>query len=169
MTRDVTKRLTQTAVWTAVSITLAVLGVLLLSTIDNPDGTPWLESSIVAQTLAMLGVIVAALVPSIISTRKDTAEVREQVQNAHKTADGSPLNLRDDLDEKHDTVVEAIKHLTRLVEGVIEDERDGRDNLKALSRRVDANSKAIREVNRKLELPSTTLEIPIVHPPGGTQ
>jgi hypothetical protein len=103
----------------------------------------------------------------VFSTRKDAAEVREQVQNAHLKPDGTPLNLRDDLDDKHDVTYGALKHLTALVEGVIEDQRNDRDDrrtdradLKHLSARVDKNTGYIRDIRRQLN--TTTSEIHVI-------
>lgn len=146
MTSTVTRRLAQTGLWTAVSVVVAILGILLLSTIDNADGTPWLESSTIAQTISLLAVVAAAVLPSVLGTRKDAAEVREQVQNAHVKADGTPLNLRDDLDDKHDVLFSGLKHLTALIEGVIVDQRTERDSIAALTKRVDTNSKRLSQI-----------------------
>lgn len=144
MTSSVNKRLASTGIWTVVSVALVLLSILLLSTAKNPDGSHWLESSTVASTLATLGLIAAAVLPTVLGTRKDAAEVREQVQNSHMKPDGSPLNLRDDLDDKHDILVSGLKHLTTLVEGTIEDQRTSRESLSDLAKKVDLHGRAIR-------------------------
>lgn len=92
----------RTGLWTVVCLVVAFLGVLLLSTIDTADGEPWLESSAIAQTLATLGLVAAAVVPLLVSTRRDASVVREQVQNSHTT------NQRDDMDQKHQAVVDLV-------------------------------------------------------------
>jgi hypothetical protein len=92
----------RTGLWTALSLFLTFLVVLIISTIDTPSGEPLLESSAVAQTLATLGLVAAAILPSLLGTRKDASVVREQVQNSHT------INQRDDMDQKHDIVVELV-------------------------------------------------------------
>lgn len=95
-------RQTKTVIWTGLAVAAALVGILILSTIDTPDGKPWLESTLIGQTLATMGLILAAILPSLLGTRKDTAVVREQVQNSHTK------NQRDDMDDKHDVVVKLI-------------------------------------------------------------
>lgn len=92
----------RTGLWTIVCLVVALIGVLLLSTIDTPAGEPWLESSAIAQTLATLGLVAAAVVPTLVSTRRDASVVREQVQNSHT------INQRDDMDQKHDAITELV-------------------------------------------------------------
>lgn len=95
-------RQTKTAIWTVLSVAVAFLAVLILSTIDTPSGDPWLESSLIVQTLATMGLILAAVLPSLLGTRKDAAVVREQVQNSHTK------NQRDDMDDKHEEIRELL-------------------------------------------------------------
>lgn len=95
MSNRVRGRQVRTVVWTAVSVMGAVLALTVLSAVKNPNGTPWLESSILGQAIITFGVVAAATVPALLGIRKDTAEVREQVQNSHNT------NLRDEADKRH--------------------------------------------------------------------
>jgi hypothetical protein len=166
VTTTVNKRLTQTGLWTALAVGVAILGILLLSTIDTPDGEPWLESSTIAQTLSLLAVVGAAVLPSVLGTRKDAAEVREQVQNAHMKPDGTPLNLRDDLDDKHNLTSGALKHLTALVEGVIDDQRNDREDrrsdradIRALTKRVDTVTSHVGELRKTLGTATSEIHV----------
>lgn len=108
---------TRTALWTTVSIVGAIVGLLLLSTIDNPDGTPWLEGTVIGQSLALLAVVTAAILPSLLAQQKSIEEtkrvahvVRDEVQNSHT------VNFRDNIDNNHSTVVDAIASLDRKFE-----------------------------------------------------
>lgn len=47
-------------------------------------------------TVAVIGVVVGPIVSARLKS------IQEQVANDHRLPDGSPLNLRDDLDTKHD-------------------------------------------------------------------
>jgi hypothetical protein len=108
-------RQVKTGLWTVLSLSLAFVGVLMLSTIDTPNGEPWLESSAIAQTLTTLGLVAAAILPSLLGTRKDSAVVREQVENSHVTNPDKISNVRDDMDSKHEEIRDLIeKHTERM-------------------------------------------------------
>jgi len=105
----VRKQQVRTGLWTAGSVLATIAALLLLSTIDNPDGTPWLESSLLGQTLVVVGSISAIVLPSLIGTRRDAAVARDQLENSHVANSAKVSNVRDDLDHKHDRMVEIIE------------------------------------------------------------
>lgn len=115
----------RTILWTVLSVIVALAGVLLLSTVDAPDGKSWLESSVIGSTIATLGLVAAATLPSLLGTRKDASIVREQVQNSHTK------NQRDDMDDKHEVVVELLSKFS--------DRMDNRFQA------VDANIRGVRK------------------------
>jgi hypothetical protein len=106
----------RTAVWTAVWLVVAIACLLLLSTIDNPDGTPWLESSLLGQTLTLLGVLSAIVLPALFAARKDAAVTRDQLENSHVDDASKVSNVRDDLDHKHSAVIDAVAALAEKME-----------------------------------------------------
>lgn len=55
----------------------------------------------VAIILAVQGVLVAWITVSLGRVRRDAAATREQVENNHKNPDGTPINLREEADERH--------------------------------------------------------------------
>ena len=55
-------------------------------------------ASVAVAVLTLLGVAL----PVLVKMRRQIGEVKEQVANDHRKEDGSPLNLRDDIDGKHD-------------------------------------------------------------------
>lgn len=113
MTTPVRNRQIKTGIITAFSVFGAVLCLLGLSAIDNADGTPWLESTLIGQTLAMLGVIAAAVLPSLLATRRDAAVVRDQLENTHVDTPDKISNVRDDLDYKNEVVLRAVERVAQ--------------------------------------------------------
>lgn len=116
MSTPVRGRQIKTGLITVVSVFLAILILLALSAIDNPDGTPWLESTLIGQTLAMLGVVTAAVLPSLLATRRDVAVARDQLENTHVDAPGKISNVRDDIDHKHDVMLEVLSAFSEKME-----------------------------------------------------
>lgn len=108
-TRIVTRRQVRTGLWTALSVGLTIIGVLLLSTIDNPDGTPWLENNLVGQTLTIIGAVAAVILPSLVGTRKDAAVARDQLENSHVDDPMRISNVRDDMDRKHEELLHVLR------------------------------------------------------------
>lgn len=60
--------------------------------------------AVIAAVGGVVGLVAAAVVTAIIAPiiLRRLKAIQEQVANDHKKADGAPLNLRDDLDGKHD-------------------------------------------------------------------
>ncbi|MDH6181806.1 septal ring factor EnvC (AmiA/AmiB activator) [Microbacteriaceae bacterium SG_E_30_P1] len=78
--------------------------------------------NIIVQAVASAGVISAALLPVLVSTRrkassaaKDASAARSQVQNSHTK------NFRDDHDDKHTAVMSAIARVESDIRGVRRD------------------------------------------------
>lgn len=55
--------------------------------------------ALIAMTSSLLVVLVGGVVVPVLLKRVNA--IRDQVANDHRNPDGTPLNLRDDLDEKH--------------------------------------------------------------------
>lgn len=160
----------KTILWTVASVCSSFIIVLILSTIKTPDGDYWLESSTIGQTVSTLGVVASAVLPTMLSSRKDTAVIREQVQNSHQEP------LRNDLDGKHDTVIEKLNRLEARIdsrfEGVASDIRGIRrdvgrvsdqglrtqDAIISLADRVDRNRDSVDVVTKALEVRVSNLE-----------
>lgn len=169
------QRQAKTGLWTVLSVAIALFGILVLSTIDTPDGTPWLESTLIGQTLATMGLILAAVLPSLLGTRKDAAVVREQVQNSHVK------NQRDDMDDKHDEIRELIgvefsklhHEIHERFEGVASDFRGVRKDIgrsaddirelarghKGLDTRLHEIGQQVTSLSGKIEVDTKTGEI----------
>jgi hypothetical protein len=137
----------QTGLWTIVAVLIVVIGVALLSAVDDGAGNPWIENNIVVQTLLTISAVAAIALPSLVSARKDVAEtnrttaiVRDQVQNSHT------VNLRDDQDQKHDVVVDLISQVIKIVdvkiEGVHSDIRGLRKDIGRNTDQIDRNASA---------------------------
>lgn len=181
----------RTGILTAISVFSAVLVLLILSAIDGPDGKPWLESTLVGQTLAMLGVVAAAVLPGLLATRKDAAVARDQLENSHVSDTSKVSNVRDDLDHKHSAVMDAVEALAQKMErkfdgvyseirgtrrdiGRAADQADRardaadklRDQVGVVSDKVDGVVGRIDSVEAKVDgiVEATTGTIPVVSP-----
>lgn len=144
-TKIVSVRQTRTWIWTALSIAGALAALLLLSTIDNADGTPWLESTLIGQTLALLGVVAAAFLPSLISTRKDAAVVRDQLENSHVDNPQRVSNVRENIDSNH---IEILKRLDRF-ETRVDRRFDGMaSDIRGVRRDIGRHADAIADLEK---------------------
>lgn len=146
----------RTGLWTTISIGAAIILLLVLSSINNPDGTPWLESTLIGQTLAMLGVVAAAVLPSLIATRRDAAVAREQLENSHVEDSSKVSNVRDDLDHKHGAVMDAVAELAarmeRKFDGVYAEFRGTRGDIGRAARQADAARDAADTLRDKVDV-----------------
>jgi|TARA_R100000482_G_scaffold124710_2_gene78545 hypothetical protein len=97
---------------------IALIGILVLSTVDDANGDPLIETSIIAQLIAFLGLVLGVVGPPLFRAVKDTGIVREQVQNSHT------VNLRDDNDDKHDRVLSKLDHIDRKLDRKIDTVRE---------------------------------------------
>jgi hypothetical protein len=83
--------------------------------------------SILSAIVATTGVVIVAMLNRTSSRQKRTtvavAQVLDHVQNAHENPDGTPLNLRDDLDEKFEGMADLVKGLGNDIGGIRSDIR----------------------------------------------
>jgi hypothetical protein len=151
-TTVVKKRQLRTGLLTILSVSGTIVGVLFLSAVDNPDGTPWLESTIIGQTLVTLGVVASAILPSLLGARKDAAVTRDQLENAHVDAPGRVSNVRDDLDGKHERTVDILaaidKKIDRRFDTVASDVRGIRRDIGRLWDKAESNSGRILDLEQ---------------------
>lgn len=152
--QSVRNRQIKTAIWTAGSILAVLAGLLLISTIKNPDGSNWLEASFIGQSLSVLSLTAAAILPSVLGIRKDTSVVRDQVENNHVEDPTRISNVRDDLDHKHEQVLARLDRMEarndRQWDAVASDVRGMRRDFGRLTDKVDDHSTRIRVVEDKV-------------------
>jgi hypothetical protein len=83
--------------------------------------------SIISAIVATIGVVIVATLNRTSTRQKRTtvavAQVLDHVQNAHKNPDGTPLNLRDDLDDKFEGLAGLVKGISADLGGVKADIR----------------------------------------------
>jgi hypothetical protein len=146
---------TRTAIWTALSLAAAIAGLLILSTLDNADGSPWLESTVVGQALALLAVVAAGILPSLLQQQKSIEEtkrvthiVRDEVQNSHD------INFRDNVDSNHGEVVDLFRQLDakfeRRFDGMASDIRGVRKDIGRNTDQTDGLRTELREHRRSV-------------------
>lgn len=149
MSLSVKNKQVATGLWTLFAVFIVVIGVLILSAVNNTDGTPWIENNIVVQTLLTISAVAAIALPSLLSARKDVAVTRDQVQNSHS------INLRDDQDQKHDVVVDLISQVIKVVdvkiEGVHSDVRGLRKDIGRNTDQIDRNASATSRLGEQFQ------------------
>ena len=149
----------RTALWTAVSVVGTIIGLLVLSTINNPDGTPWLESSLLGQTIVVVGSLSAIVLPTLIGARRDAAVARDQLENSHVQNADKVSNVRDDLDHKHSALLEALEsgltelsaRMDRKFDGVYAEFRGTRGDIGRAAKQADAARDAADKLRDKVD------------------
>ncbi|MGN7861441.1 hypothetical protein ACTJI8_12745 [Microbacterium sp. 22303] len=93
----------------ALGVLIVCVGVIVAGAMNDGDGSPLVENpgAVLVGFFALVSGLGSALIGKLSGPLSDIGDVKENVQNDHTKPDGTPLNLRDDLDEKHDTVLEA--------------------------------------------------------------
>lgn len=81
--------------------------------------------------VAVLG-LAGVLVPILLGLRRRLGVVQEHVANNHYNADGTPLNLRDDLDGKHDFNARILLKIQRDIAWLMRQFKDLRDDVDAI-------------------------------------
>lgn len=185
MTFSVKNKQVATGLWTLFATVVVIVGVVILSAVDNADGSPWIENNIVVQTLLTISAVAAIALPALLSARKDVAVTRDQVQNSHS------INLRDDQDQKHVVVVDLISQVIKIVdtkiEGVHSDIRGLRKDIGRNTDQIDRNASATTRLGEQFhehkeevegrfdhvesrleEIKTATGSITIIKPKGGS-
>lgn len=103
-----------TVLWT-VATGIGLIGVIIFSSavLQNSKGDPLFEKpdTLIGIVITALGGLMAVLLPALLRFERNSEELKEQVKNDHKKPDGTPLLLRDDLDDKHDVILARLDSL----------------------------------------------------------
>lgn len=100
----------RTILWTALSLSVVIGVILVLSALDDSQGNPWISESIIGQTLTTLGVVGAAFGPTLLKVRRDTAAVKHEVKNDH------PTNYRIEQDVRFDRIIRYFERVENRIE-----------------------------------------------------
>jgi hypothetical protein len=106
--------------------------------------------SILTAIVGATGVIIVAM---LNRTRQHAKVAADQTANSHKNPDGTPLNLRDDLDEKFEGLADLVKGLGLDIGGMKSDIRGIRKD--ASDDRNNANEAIATERSRIRKLEDT--------------
>lgn len=104
---------------------------------------------------AIIGTVGGVMVTMLNRASNRQKQVLEHVQNSHKNPDGTPLNLRDDLDEKFDGLASLVKTAVADIGGLRSDIRDIRKEAR-VDREQAAND---REHLRQVEITLTPAQL----------
>jgi len=140
--------------WTLGAVIAAVAVIIVLGTVETPDGDPVIKNPelLITQILITAGVIGAATLPLLIKTQRDAAVAKEQLANDHIDNEGQQINLRVEQDERHHTVVDLVtekfedltKHFNIQFDGV-------RSDIRGIRSDVGRNTNRIQRTSDKLE------------------
>ena len=121
----------RTLLWTALSVTIFLIAFLLLSTIDDAQGNPWIDTSLLGQLLTTIGAVAALFGPLLVKNTKDVAVVKHEVKNDHTT------NLRVEGDDRHGEIVDMFKDVRKDIGGIRAEIREDRQ---AVNTRLEEHS-----------------------------
>lgn len=164
-----------TVLWVVVGAIIILGIVVLLSALgETKRGEPMIENpgTLIGGVITGLGGLMTLLLPLLLKVEKTQEAVKEQVQNDHKRADGTPINLRDDLDSKPseaylDKAINSVKEhveeqlnmvssalsgaigsLDKRIEGSASDIRGLRRDIGRISDATSDNTEKIQEVSK---------------------
>lgn len=99
--------------WAGVITSVVVLavgvGIVWVGTLNDADGDPLIADpgGVLIAIIGAISLVAAAAIPLL-------RQMLSHLENDHKDAEGKPLGLRDDLDDKHATMRSDIRRLTRI-------------------------------------------------------
>jgi len=93
--RHPAKKPVRVGLWTAVWVTLAVGALVAVSALNDVKGQPLFDSGLLGTIITASGLFAAAIGPSYIQQRRDTAAIKHEVKNDHTK------NFRVENDERH--------------------------------------------------------------------
>lgn len=149
-----TPRKPRILLWTAVWIALYFIGIALLSAIDAPDGTPWIDSSVLGESVRTIGLVGAAFGPSLVNIVKDTRTVKHEVKNDHSAnlrveSDTRHAETQREFARLHDSLETVNRNLNGVRDEVRGDREEVRQDVRDLRRDLDLHSKRIRLVENR--------------------
>lgn len=115
--------------------------------------------AIMVAIIGLLGVLVSQLKGAVKNVKKDTEAAREQVENNHRHPDGTPINLREEGDERHFAVLGKIEGLKESFETKLESvakdigglRQENRDDRKAQREDQSANRESLHIMSSRID------------------
>lgn len=157
--------------WVIIGAIFIIGLIVFLGAIKDAEGVPLIDNPglVTAAAITAIGGLAAVVLPILlkaesaaeVSRRSSTdvadvvSTIRDNVQNSHRKPDGSPLHMRDDMDDKHsalmqrlDTMSDSIALATRLTESAASDIRGVRRDIGNLSQSVQGIQHRVQTVER---------------------
>lgn len=160
-TQQAKRLVTRTMLLIGAVVTVLIVATLVAAFVVRPDGTAVVDNpaTIIVAIITGLGGLSIALAPLFVRLLSSSEAVKQNVQNDHKKADGTPLLLRDDMDEKHDEqlsfqtetrrmMMETMSDVRQAVNGVASDIRGLRKDVGRIDDRQGENRKDIETMLR---------------------
>jgi hypothetical protein len=107
--RGVKRRIARNIVLWVVAISVVLMGIVIVlgAAIYPKVGEPLIESpeALLGTIVTAVGGLLVVLLPMLLRSEQNSEVIRNEVKNSHST------NLRDDLDDNHTSIVEALKEI----------------------------------------------------------
>lgn len=139
------KKPVKVGLWTGVWVTIAVAAIIGVSSLDDIKGQPFFDNGLLSQIITSAGLVAAALGPSLVQQRRDTADIKHEVKNDH------PKNFRVEQDDRHHQIINS--QITS-----IDEQKRTQAMIANLGRKVDAFDKkfdgkvdALREEQQRVQ------------------
>lgn len=163
------RRVRNIALWVAAGAVVVAGAIIFLASLNKSSGDPVLENpgTLIGTLIVTVGGMFSLILGVVLKTQSDTTTVKDHVQNAHVNANGTPLILRDDLDQKHDRVEsrmdgmetlmregfsdlkDQVGHAIQLAMGTAVDMRGVRTDMSHVNTQVAENSRRLSTVERR--------------------
>ena len=137
-------------------VVLFCVGIIWAGAMKDGDGNPFIENTtaVLVGLFSLIGGLGSALIAKLTPPLK---VITENVQNDHVKPDGTPLNLRDDLDDKHDTTLAVLevfrREVRRDIGGLRQENRDDRkasaDRFDSIEDRLSAATNRIHTIEQR--------------------
>lgn len=149
------KRLVRTTIFWIIAGLAIIIGLILLlsSVVRNTDGDLVLDNigGLLGAVFSSFGVLMVGVIPIMLKMLSNSEDVKSNVQNDHRKPDGTPLPMRDDMDDKHNEALnrmdrgfeqqnEQIQHVVDLVMATQSDTRGIRKDIARLTANQDRNT-----------------------------
>lgn len=163
------RRVRNIALWVAAGAVVVAGAIIFLASLNKSSGDPVLENpgTLIGTLIVTVGGMFSLILGVVLKAQSDTTTIKDHVQNAHVNADGTPLILRDDLDQKHDRMEsrmdgietlmregfsdlkDQVGHAIQLAMGTSVDMRGVRMDVSHVNTQVAENSRRLSTVERR--------------------
>lgn len=144
--------------WAAFASFAAVLLVcaliVFIAFLKDADGNAIIENpgAVLVGFFALVGTIGTGVIAKLAPLQSGLDVIQQNVQNDHTKPDGTPLIMRDDLDDKHEEILTVLKEFQREIKRDIGGLREeNRNDRKATNDRFDSVEERFNVIYKELK------------------